>query len=681
MRRDSRARILVVEDEPELAAEVDQTLVELGYDVVGRAARSDEAIERTEERKPDLLLMDIRLRGKRDGIETAAEIRDRFRLPVVFMSAHTDEATLGRARRSSPYGYVVKPFTLGELWTAIEIALERHALETKLREGERWFQTTLRSIGDAILCTDVEGAVTFMNQRAEKLLGWRFDDVANRPAADVFQVIEERSRSVVTLPLGEVLRGEPKPAVPDGLLLLDRSGGGIPIDASVAPICDEDKVLGAVVVFRDLSDRRVLQRRLEFADRLAALGTMAAGIAHEVNNPLAVIMANLAMLAEAQSRSTPQPALAAAGAATATAAVAPPRSWLDNATVREILADAVTAADRVRRIVADLRSFTQADDVGEGPVDVERALKWALQSTAREFRHRARVVTQFGQLPLLGGSEVRLGQVFVNLLVNAAHSISPGQVNTNEVRVNARADERGWVVVEISDTGSGIPHEIRGKIFDPFFTTKPTGMGSGLGLSVCLGIVKSFGGEILVESELGRGSVFRVRLPPGAAAFAPSDTPAPTTEGALRPRILVIDDEPLVRRAIERSLELEHDIVSAASAAEALAILERDEPFDLILCDLMMPDMTGMDVAARLARDRPDVAARMVFLSGGAFTPEAAAFLAAAGRRHVEKPFRPHDLQQRVRSLLAEQNAARGGKPDQDGNQTGNGKPGKPALV
>ena len=465
MRRDSRARILVVEDEPELAAEVDQTLVELGYDVVGRAARSDEAIERTEERKPDLLLMDIRLRGKRDGIETAAEIRDRFRLPVVFMSAHTDEATLGRARRSSPYGYVVKPFTLGELWTAIEIALERHALETKLREGERWFQTTLRSIGDAILCTDVEGAVTFMNQRAEKLLGWRFDDVANRQAADVFQVIEERSRSAVTLPLGAVLRGEPTPAVPDGLLLVDRTGGGIPIDASVAPICDEDKVLGAVVVFRDLSDRRVLQRRLEFADRLAALGTMAAGIAHEVNNPLAVIMANLAMLAEAQSRGTPQPLPPVAAATTPTMMVqsGPPRSWLDNATVREILADAVTAADRVRRIVADLRSFTQADDVGEGPVDVERALKWALQSTAREFRHRARVVTQFGQLPLLGGSEVRLGQVFVNLLVNAAHSISPGQVNTNEVRVNARTDERGWVVVEISDTGSGIPHEIRGQ--------------------------------------------------------------------------------------------------------------------------------------------------------------------------------------------------------------------------
>ncbi|HEY0712113.1 MAG TPA: response regulator, partial [Polyangia bacterium] len=359
MRRDSKARILVVEDEPELAAEVEQTLIELGYDVVGRAASGDEAIARAEERLPDLVLMDIRLRGERDGIETAAEIRDRFRLPVVFMSAHTDEATLGRARRSSPYGYVVKPFTLGELWTAVEIALERHALETKLREGERWFQTTLRSIADAILCTDVDGKVTFLNQRAEKLLGFRFEEAEGRAANDVFRVFEERSRTEVGLPLSAVLRGEVPPPMREGLLLLDRTGESIPIDASVAPITDDNKVLGAVVIFRDLSDRRILQRRLEFADRLAALGTMAAGIAHEVNNPLAVIMANLAMLSEAQGRAsrghTPAPA------------TTDQTAWLDSATAGELLADAVTAADRVRRIVADLRSFTTPDDAGEGP--------------------------------------------------------------------------------------------------------------------------------------------------------------------------------------------------------------------------------------------------------------------------------------------------------------------------
>ncbi len=649
---DTRAKILVVEDEPELAAEVEQTLVELGYNVVGRASRGDEAIERAERLEPDLLLMDIRLRGKRDGIETATEIRDRFRLPVVFMSAHTDEATLGRARRSSPYGYVVKPFTLGELWTSIEIALERHALETRLREGERWFQTTLRSIGDAILCTGVDGVVTFMNQRAEKLLGVSFGEATTQPAADLFRIVDERSQGRFVLPIDAALRGEAPAPLPEGLMLADRTGSNIPIDATVSPILDGDKVLGSVVVFRDLSERRVMQRRLEFADRLAALGTMAAGIAHEVNNPLAVIMANLAMLSEAQSRGTGPGASGRSEPA-----------WLDTATVREILADTTTAADRVRRIVADLRSFTQLDENADGPVDVERALKWALQSTAREFRHRARVVTSFGRLPLLAGSEVRLGQVFVNLLVNAAHAISPGNMNNNEVRVTARTDERGWVEIEVKDTGSGIAPEIRGRIFDPFFTTKPTGMGSGLGLSVCVGIVKSFGGEILVDSEPDKGSTFRLRIPPGPGATAESiSSDALAAISDMRPRVLVIDDEPLVRRAIERSLEAEHDVVSAASAAEALAILERGEPFDLVLCDLMMPDMTGMDVSARLSKERPDVASRMVFLSGGAFTPEAAAFLAAAGRRHVEKPFRPQELKQRVREILGDQ-LARGIAP------------------
>jgi PAS domain S-box-containing protein len=633
------ARILVVEDESIIAEEIELTLKELGYDVLAHAATGDEALASASAGRPDLVLMDVRLRGLRDGIETAEELRDRFRVPVVFLTAFADDVTLGRAKKTSPYGYVVKPFKMSDLRTAVEIALERHGLETRLRERERWFSTTLRSIGDAVLCTDLDGAVSFMNPRAEALTGWSFAEAVGRRIDQVLQLRHEATRQVAEPPLEEALRDRVTKLLPNGILLLDKRGNERPVDDSLAPIVDEEKVLGAVLVFRDLSEKRALQRRLEFADRLAALGTMAAGVAHEVNNPLAVITANLALLAQQLERG---PAL--------------PTEAAEAAMVQDILRDTSSAAERLRRIVADLRLFTRPAEDAVGPSDLHRALSWALQSTAHEFRHRARVIAEIGELPPVHGAEVRLSQVFINLLVNAAHAIPPGHAQDNEVRVVGSTDAAGRAVVEIRDSGAGIPADILGRIFDPFFTTKAPGMGTGLGLSVCHGIVTSLGGEISVKSELGKGSVFRVVLP-SAAGESPTGEALerePASRPARRARVLVIDDEPLVRKTIERSLLDQHDVVCAASATEAVARIEAGERFDLVLCDLMMPEMTGMAVEARLRETAPGMARRMAFLSGGAFTVEAADFLRTVGpHRTIEKPFLPDDLRRRVRALLA----------------------------
>ena len=504
------ARILVVEDETLIAEEIEDSLRELGYEVIGRASSADEAIGSVAERRPDIVLMDIRLRGLRDGIQTAEELRDRFRVPVVFLSAHADEVTLRRAKRSSPYGYVVKPVKISALRSALEIALERHALETRVRESERWLSTTLRSIGDAVLCTDLKGGITFMNGRAEQLTGWQFSEAVGKPVTEVFDLRTagnqpglSSERGQLPLPLYEAIRDREVKVLPTtDVAVVDRAGHEHPLDVSVAPILDDHKALGVVLIFRDLSERRALQRRFEHADRLAALGTMAAGVAHEVNNPLAVIMANLSLITQAleddqRLRGGTEQVLG-----------------MEVSTLRDILDDTSSAADRLRRIVADLRSFTQPPEEHDAPVDLARALRRALQSTAHEFRHRARVSVDLREVPAIDASEVRLGQVFVNLLVNSAHAITPGRAQDNRVEVRAYRDDQGWAVVEVHDTGDGIPAEVRPRIFDPFFTTKPPGMGSGLGLSVCHGIVKSLGGEISFESEVGRGTMFRVRVPP-----------------------------------------------------------------------------------------------------------------------------------------------------------------------
>jgi CheY-like chemotaxis protein len=244
-------------------------------------------------------------------------------------------------------------------------------------------------------------------------------------------------------------------------------------------------------------------------------------------------------------------------------------------------------------------------------------------------------VERYGEVPLVDGDEGRLEQVFVNLLVNAAQAIPEGHADRNEIRISTWTDAAGDAVVEISDTGAGIPPEIRDRIFDPFFTTKPVGIGTGLGLSICRGIVTKLGGELSVESEVNRGTCFRVTLPRArpAGAAAPSPSAAPD---ALR-QILIVDDDALVTSSLRRLLADGHDVEVAGSVDGALRRIAAKR-FDLILCDLMMPDLTGMDLHERVLRDHSEQAERLLFMSAGAFTSRAREFVAARPASVLEKP-------------------------------------------
>jgi CheY-like chemotaxis protein len=248
------------------------------------------------------------------------------------------------------------------------------------------------------------------------------------------------------------------------------------------------------------------------------------------------------------------------------------------------------------------------------------------------------------------GNESRLGQVFLNLLINAAQAIPEGPAAEHAVTAAVRDGEPGWVIVEVSDTGGGIAPENLSRIFEPFFTTKPVVEGTGLGLSVCHGIVAGMGGKIEVDSKLGQGTTFRIRLP--AASRAPRDIPAlsPLAQRSLTPRrVLVIDDDPEVRLALARIVGSPHRIELAETAREAQQrLLIRREDYDVIFCDLMMPDLTGMDLYESVSMQRPEILTRMVFMSAGAFTPRATAFLERVNVRRIDKPFDPL----KVRALL-----------------------------
>jgi two-component system cell cycle sensor histidine kinase/response regulator CckA len=299
--------------------------------------------------------------------------------------------------------------------------------------------------------------------------------------------------------------------------------------------------------------------------------------------------------------------------------------------------------------VRDLHQLTRPASDTLSPVDVIKILTSSIKMANNELRHRACLVTSYEPgLPRVEASSSRLGQVFLNMLVNAAHAIVEGHADSEEVRVRVTASpDRDRVFVEIEDTGVGIPAEILGRVFDPFFTTKPHGVGIGLGLAISHQIVRSIGGEISVTSTVGVGTAFRISLraaDPGAKITEPRiDVPA--VASALR--ILVIDDEVQVGRAVVALLSPQHDAVAVTRARVALERLAIDDTFDVILCDLMMPEMNGIELYDHLPAHYRD---RLVFVTGGAFTPQARTFL--AGRVYLGKPFSEEQLRSAIGRIV-----------------------------
>jgi len=621
-------RVLVVEDEFIVAEDVRLTLVQAGHDVVDVVASGEEAVERAFALRPELLLMDVRLAGKIPGPEAARRITARLDVPVVYVTAFSDVATLDQAKISVPYGYLLKPYEGRELLVAVEMALHKHAVDLRVRSSERFLATTLRSIGDAVVATDNDGLVTLMNPMAERLTGWVEAEALGRPLTEVVRILDERSRDPLPISLRDVFAVRGVVSLPRGLLA-QRGGGEVPVDDSLAPILDGNNLMGAILIFRDITERRRLEARIAVSERLVALGTMVAGIAHEMNNPLAYVIANVEV--------------AIAGLAKAIEQIGDADLIAHLRDLRAALGDSLDGAQRVKRIVADLKTFSAPHERPRAAVDLVEVIGAAVRMAEHEIRARARLEVDLGPAPTVWGNDAQLAQVVLNLVVNAAHSIPEGAAASNHVRVSLGLDPLGNAQIEVSDTGCGIPPEVMVRMFDPFFTTKPVGSGTGLGLAICHRIVADHGGEIDASSPPQgqlQGTRFRVRLP---ASIQPPAQPlavaAPPPVALRRGRILVVDDDPGVRKAIHRALHAAQDVVEAASSRAALELIAAGPPFDLILCDLMMPDLTGMDLYEALSASHPEEAARIVFMSGGTFTPRAAAFVARASDRILAKPF------------------------------------------
>lgn len=475
--------------------------------------------------------------------------------------------------------------------------------------------------------------------------------------------LEVKTRSLAPLEVVQLIESVVSMAAQRRDLLVQAQERAAQLDATNRELQDSLRTLNEV------------QERAAVADRLATVGVLAAGVAHEINNPMAYVKSNLEFALEAVTTGRAQKSL-------------------DD--VKAALGDAAHGIERVQKIVRDLKVFAREETAETNvPFDLEPMVESALAITSNELRHRARIVRDYHPVAQVVGCESKLAQVLVNMLVNAAQAMPLGNPDANEVKVSLKQDS-DEVVIEVSDTGPGIPRELLARVFDPFFTTKPVGQGTGLGLAISRRIVTSMNGEIDVHSELGRGTTFAIRLPPATTATLGQPAPAPAPAAAGAPaaaeyvshaplptvvqqppapaaapaapkplsaapqsragRILVADDEAAIGMAMSRLLAA-YEVVFCTDGDQALSQLRLDDAFDVIFFDVTMPKRSGIECFRDLERERPELARRVVFMSGGTFDAAAAEFLNAPDRATLAKPFDAAKL----RSLVQQRVAARRG--------------------
>jgi len=394
-------------------------------------------------------------------------------------------------------------------------------------------------------------------------------------------------------------------------------------------------------------------------DRLRAVGRLAASLAHEVNNPLTFVLANLESLRE--SHQAIRRFIRKLRVDLATREAITPQSFeqiTTDANLQEViddtadmLTDCYKGMHRIQDIARSLGTFSRADDKQAEMTDITRVVDDACAMVFNQIRYRARLVKRFEPIPMIAAFPGRIVQALVNMLTNAAEAIDGGAYDKHRIIVSTHL-EGDHVIVGVSDTGVGIQEDSRDRIFTPGFTTKAHEGGMGIGLTACSRVAQEHGGRLEVHHLPDRGTRFELVIPidTGLSAIEQRRESHPISEAPLkRSRLLIVDDDAMVLSALRRRLRRRYDTVTVLGGAEALARLSEDPGFDSIVCDLMMPEVDGKSFYNAIKKDHPELADRIVFMSGGAFTPRLRKFAAAVPNPVLQKPVSREDLE----SMLA----------------------------
>ena len=631
-----KSRILVVEDEILVREDIEDCLASLGHEVVSVASTGAEALRMIPTARPDLVLMDIRLKGDMDGVEAARQIRTNFRLPVIFLTAHADDSTLQRAKAAEPLGYIVKPFAETTVNAVIQTAMHKHELERRLKESEEWLTMTLGSIGEAVLATDGARNITFMNRVAEDLTGWSAEEAMGKDVDTVFQLRDGRTLEPIPSPVATILRDGKGLELPADTILVRRDGTDRQIADSACPIKDKaGNVSGTVLVFRDTSERLRAAEALRQLQKMDAVGRLAGGVAHDFNNLLTVING---YATQALERLAPSDAL------------------------HSPLSAILTAGERATALTRQLLAFSHREINSPRVIDLNALVTDYVKVLGSLLGGNVELCAVVSPSPLsVRADSAQLEEVLMNLAVNARDAMPEGGRLTIETAAvtleqNALAPDLPagpYALLTVSDTGCGMTAEVQQHLFEPFFTTKDVGQGTGLSLAAVYGIVQQHQGNLRVRSQRGEGTTFRIYLPrlsDVAATAEPPKPPMPKVTGS--ETILLVDDEPLVRGLARDVLApLGYNLLVADGGVEALRICgEHTGPIHLLLTDVTMPGMNGRVVSKGARQLRPGL--RVLYMSGYCRDVIESLGVLEPDEEFIVKPFATTALASKVRELL-----------------------------
>lgn len=762
MTHSDRIRILIVENEGLVGCDMATTLGKLGYVVVAICASGEEALERYDELRPDLVLMDVHLAGQLDGIETARELQRRSRVAIVYVTACADLDTVARARQTHPHGYLLKPFNHDELRLAVEVAAQRHFEENERQRREHSYFEAFQSLADGVIAADLSGGVVFMNPSAARATGWNAQEAVGRSLNEVFRIYQSTGEPAEILSVEAAAATTAERTV----YLTTQAGERVPIQDRTAPLRDaQGHLTGLIILFRaaavptpleqpaipnrstaplvdvvesisdplfaldarwrvtyanasalrlfdrslqnmlglslwdimptatrelhheafahamlhretvnrelyldekqiwlelrgypfgegllllvqDVTARREEAERRNRIDRLESLGLLARGFAHDFNNLLTVLLGNIS-LAEMRLR---------------------------NAITLPELHTAKQATLQAQNLVQQLLTFAR----GGAPIKTQIRLGDLVETFfthhTRANRVEYRIEVQPGMPQIaIDGAQVR------RLLSNLIRNAEQAQPNGGEITVRCFAPDHAemfpgemvtdtnfqpsGLAIEVEDKGEGIPTEHLPHIFEPYFSTRKADNATGLGLTVCESIAKAHGGSLTVSSEQGKGTTVRFYLPldsdsEEADAFGLSKVfDAPPELNAANPRILVLEDDPLVRSLIVRNLTSNgFDVAESAEGSETVRMyqesLTQGRAFDLVILDLSIPNgMGGVRTMEKLRAIDPEVFA--IVSSGYSDDPVMANPASYGFAAVLPKPYEPADMLRLVRNILA----------------------------
>lgn len=598
-------QIMVVEDEAIVAMEIENRLKSLGYGVCAVTNTGERALDKAANTQPNLVLMDIQIKGTMDGVETARQIRERFDIPVIYLTAHSDEHTLQRAKISEPFGYILKPFDERDLHTTIEMALYRYRLERKLKESERWLNTTLSSIGDGVIATDGRGCITFMNPAAEALTGWKQANALGRKLAEVFDIIHEESQVPAESPVTKVLREGTMVALANHILLLNEDGRETAIEDNASPIRDEQgNICGVVLVFRDITARKKVEATMQKAKNAAEASNRAkseflANVSHEIRTPLNGVLGMAELLLDTSLTHEQQ----------------------------DYVKTIQHSGDTLLVLINDILNLSKIEagklELKERPFNLRASIEETLDGLAGKAAEKNLELSYYiedGTPEVLIGDVTRVTQVLGNLLSNAVKFTEVGEVALTVTAHRVSAGQEGANPVQtlnyevhfaVRDTGIGIPPDRWGRLFQSFSQVDGSMSrrygGTGLGLAISKRLSELMGGTIRVESDgvPGLGSTFHFTIRAKTALSQRSVSSNDPPSALAGKRLLIVDGHATNRHNLTRQTRLWGMLPQDTdSIAEAMVWLEQGDLFDTAILGVQEVEKDGLKLIKDIRQGR-----------------------------------------------------------------------------